>query len=361
MNLNRTIALVFAAFLPFAAFAKGQNRKTVVQEMVVDFVENDGADVKPVVEVDDPNDNFGQIVATPSNEKIHEPLPDYTERQAVVIAKNSMVWRGEKYVADVVMLNPDPKCTYTTFLNEEKLVNGRYSVSARSVGNFRSSGYVLETDKKGATKKYPFTVEYLVTEPVAVISSNNVLFAGVLNSVNVSVPGVPISDLRIEFSNVSMSKRTSGSGFDIKPEKPSLPCIISVYARRGDEMLFVCSKEFRTLPLPRPSAFFNLGSGRFGGGFIDKDSLLTVQKVAAYLDSDLIEDVRYVVLGFDMKFADGKGSFKVLHSDSESFTAPMLKEMKKARSGTTFFVTGVKVKSPDHAMYTLSPIEVVVK
>ena len=34
MNLNRTIALVFAAFLPFAAFAKGQNRKTVVQEMV---------------------------------------------------------------------------------------------------------------------------------------------------------------------------------------------------------------------------------------------------------------------------------------------------------------------------------------
>lgn len=361
MNLNRTIALVFAAFLPFAAFAKGQKRKAVVREVVTDFVKNDAIEVKPYEEVDDPDDNSVQTVVPPADKKIPEPLPDYTERQAVVIAKNSVVWRGEKYVADVVMLNPDPKCTYTYFLNDLKLENGRYSVSARAVGNFRSRGYVLETDKKGTTKKYPFTVEYLVTEPVAVISSNNVFFVGVPNSVEISVPGVPISDLRIEFSNVSMSKRTSGSGFDIKPKKPSLPCIISVYARRGDEMLFVCSKEFRTLPLPRPSASFNLGSGRFGGGFIDKDSLLTVQKVAAYLDSDLIKDVRYVVLGFDMKFADGKGSFKVLHSDSESFTAPMLKEMKKARSGTTFFVTGVKVKSPDHAMYTLSPIEVVVR
>lgn len=359
MNLNRTIALVFAAFLPFAAFAEGQNRKTVVQEMVVDFVENDGADVKPVDEVDDANDNFGQIVATPSNEKIHEPLPDYTERQAVVIAKKSVVWRGEKYVADVVMLNPDPKCTYTTFLNEEKLVNGRYSVSARAVGNFRSRGYVLETDKKGATKKYPFTVEYLVTEPVAVISSNNVLFAGVLNSVNVSVPGFSSSDIKLEVSNAMIFKRASG--FDIRPQFPGRPCVVSVSVRRGDEILCVCRKAYRVLPLPHPVASFDLASMRFEGGKIDKDTLLTVKKVSAYLDSDLIEDVRYVVLGFDMKFADGKGSFKVLHSDSESFTAPMLKEMKKARSGTTFFVTGVKVKSPDHAMYTLSPIEVVVR
>ena len=359
MNLNRTIALVFSAFLPFAAFAKGQNRKTVVQEMVVGFAENDEVGVKPVDGVDDASDNFRQTVASPSNEKIHEPLPDYTERQAVVIAKNSVVWRGEKYVADVVMLNPDPKCTYTTFLNEEKLVNGRYSVSARAVGNFRSRGYVLETDKKGITKKYPFTVEYLVTEPVAVISSNNVFFVGVPNSVEISVPGVPISDLRIEVSNASMLKRTSG--FDIKPIKPSLPCIISVYARRGDEMLFACNKEFRTLPLPRPSASLDLATMRFDGGKIDKDSLLAVQKVAAYLDSDLIKEVRYVVLGFNLKLADGKGGFEVLHSDSESFTAPMLKELKKAKPGTTFFVTDVTVKAPDQRMLKLSPMEVVVK
>lgn len=359
MNLNRTIALVFAAFLPFAAFAKGQNRKTVVQEMVVDFVENDGADVKAVDEVADVSDNVQATVASPTNEKIHEPLPDYTERQAVVIAKNSVVWRGEKYVADVVMLNPDPKCTYTTFLNEKKLVNGRYSVSAHAVGNFRSRGYVLETDKKGATKKYPFTVEYLVTQPVAVISSNNVFFVGVPNSVEVSVPGFSSSDIKLEVSNAMIFKRASG--FDIKPIKPSLPCIISVYARRGDEMLFVCNKEFRTLPLPRPSASLDLATMRFDGGKIDKDSLLAVQKVAAYLDSDLIKEVRYVVLGFNLKLADGKGGFKVLHSDSESFTAPMLKELKKAKAGTTFFVTDVTVKAPDQRKLKLSPMEVVVK
>lgn len=272
MNLNRTIALVFAAFLPLAAFAKGQN----VQEMVVDFVENDGADVKPVVEVDDTNDNFGQIVATPSNEKIHEPLPDYTERQAVVIAKNSVVWRGEKYVADVVMLNPDPKCTYTYFLNDLKLENGRYSVSARAVGNFRSRGYVLETDKKGTTKKYPFTVEYLVTEPVAVISSNDVLFAGVLNSVNVSVPGFSSSDIKLEVSNAMIFKRASG--FDIRPQFPGRPCVVSVSVRRGDEILCVCHKAYRVLTLPHPVASFDLASMRFEGGKIDKDTLLTVKK-----------------------------------------------------------------------------------
>lgn len=36
-------------------------------------------------------------------------------------------------------------------------------------------------------------------------------------------------------------------------------------------------------------------------------------------------------------------------------------KMEKTRSGTTFFVTNVKEKSPDHAVYTLSPMEVVVK
>ena len=69
MNLNRTIALVFAAFLPFAAFAEGQNRKTVVQEMVVGFAENDEVGVKPVDGVDDASDNFRQTVATPTSEK----------------------------------------------------------------------------------------------------------------------------------------------------------------------------------------------------------------------------------------------------------------------------------------------------
>lgn len=361
MKMNRWILLTFAAFLPFVALAKGQKRKAVVREVVTDFVKNDAIEVKPYEEVDDPDDNSVQTVVPPADKKIPEPLPDYSKRQAVVIAKNTMVWRGEKYVADVVMLNPDPKCTYTTFLNEEKLVNGRYSVSARAVGNFRSRGYVLETDKKGATKKYPFTVEYLVTEPVAVISSNNVFFVGVPNSVEISVPGVPISDLRIEFSNVSMSKRTSGSGFDIKPEKPSLPCIISVYARRGDEMQCVCHKAYRVLTLPHPVASFDLASMRFEGGKIDKDTLLTVKKVSAYLDFELHKDARYAVLGFDMKFSDGNGGFKVLHSNSDSVTDSMLEEMKKAESGTTFFVTGITVKAPDQRKLKLSPMEVVVR
>lgn len=359
MNLNRFISLVFAVSLPLAAFAKGQNRKAVVREVVTDFVENDAIEVKPYEEVDDPDDSGVQTVVPPADKKIPEPLPDYSKRQAVVIAKNTMVWRGEKYVADVVMLNPDPKCTYTTFLNEKKLVNGRYSVSARSVGNFRSSGYVLETDKKGATKKYPFTVEYLVTEPVAVITSNDVLFAGVLNSVNVSVPGFSSSDIKLEVSNAMIFKRASG--FDIRPQFPGRPCVVSVSVRRGDEILCVCHKAYRVLTLPHPVASFDLASMRFEGGKIDKDTLLTVKKVSAYLDFELHKDARYAVLGFDMKFSDGNGGFKVLHSNSDSVTDSMLEEMKKAESGTTFFVTNVSVKAPDLRKLKLSPMEVVVR
>lgn len=361
MNLNRTIALVFAAFLPFAAFAKGQNRKPVVQEMVVDFVENDGADVKPVDEVDDANDNFGQIVATPTSEKISEPLPDYSKKQAVVITKCTSVPRGSRFEADILMLHADTKCSYKVYVAGVEVPDGRYSVKCQAVGKMTCKGFIVETDKNGRTKEFPFSFEYAVTEPVAIVTpkESGVLFAGVFNTVDVLVPGFSSSDIKLEVSNAVVLRKPSW--FDIKPLIPGRPCIVSVFVRSGDEFLCMCNKEFRTLPLPRPSASLDLATIRFDGGKIDKDSLLAVQKVAAYLDSDLIEDVRYVVLGFDMKFADGKGSFKVLHSDSESFTAPMLKEMKKARSGTTFFVTGVKVKSPDHAMYTLSPIEVVVR
>ena len=361
MNLNRTIALVFAVSLPLAAFAEGQNRKTVVQEMVVDFVENDKVEVKPVDGVDDVSDNFRQTVATPSNEKIHEPLPDYSKKQAVVITKCTSVPRGSRFEADILMLHADTKCSYKVYVAGVEVPDGRYSVKCQAVGKKTCKGFIVETDKNGRTKEFPFSFEYAVTEPVAIVTpkESGVLFAGVFNTVDVLVPGFSSSDIKLEVSNAVVLRKPSW--FDIKPLIPGRPCIVSVFVRSGDEFLCMCNKEFRTLPLPRPSASLDLATMRFDGGKIDKDSLLAVQKVAAYLDSDLIEDVRYVVLGFDMKFADGKGSFKVLHSDSESFTAPMLKEMKKARSGTTFFVTGVKVKSPDHAMYTLSPIEVVVR
>ena len=361
MNLNRTIALVFAAFLPFAAFAEGQNRKTVVQEMVVGFAENDEVGVKPVDGVDDVSDNFRQTVATPTSEKISEPLPDYSKKQAVVITKCTSVPRGSRFEADILMLHADTKCSYKVYVAGVEVPDGRYSVKCQAVGKKTCKGFIVETDKNGRTKEFPFSFEYAVTEPVAIVTpkESGVLFAGVFNTVDVLVPGFSSSDIKLEVSNAVVLRKPSW--FDIKPLIPGRPCIVSVFVRSGDEFLCMCNKEFRTLPLPRPSASLDLATIRFDGGKIDKDSLLAVQKVAAYLDSDLIEDVRYVVLGFNLKLADGKGGFKVLHSDSESFTAPMLKELKKAKPGTTFFVTDVAVKAPDQRMLKLSPMEVVVK
>lgn len=315
------------------------------------------------------NDKTKQIVNTEQPKKVvisHDPI-DQEKKQALVIPHSTNIFRGWQYVADIVMLNADPSCDYTIFVNGKIVEGNRLRFSVAHLGRCTFEGYILETNKKGKSVKYPFAGEYYGMEPhIDVLNEMDVLFAGVVNKLNISVPGEASSNISVDITNATFGN--IGSHFDVTPTTPHSLCQVSVFVKIDEKQVCMGTKRFRVLPLPRPDASLRLESGNmFNGGKIGKEDLVNVKDVATMLTdwSDLSKmlDVKnlYTILNFDMKFFNPKSGVEVLHSESNEITGKMREKINSLSSGAQFYVTNVKVKSLDGNTHVLPPLEVIVK
>ncbi|MCQ2191457.1 MAG: hypothetical protein MJZ23_01160 [Paludibacteraceae bacterium] len=392
MKLNKISILAFATILPLTAIAKEPKTVLVSQSFErTQFVTDEDDILEPafdeaaydslcshvsILKATNEHNTADTMDEENGNRMIDaqtEEAPiDYTKKQAIVVHKRSHVLRGNYYVADIVMLNRDPNCTYTTFVGKMDIKDGRYRVRNNAIGTYKYSGFIQETDKKGNVQLYRFTGTYTVAEPDANISSKtmDVLFAGTSNEVEVSAPGFSTSDLRIAVSN-AVTVKTS-KGWDIRPMLVDKPCIVSVSAKIDGKETIVGRKQFKTLPLPTPTAFlseriYDLTSyeayDKIVDGKEDKDSLLKSKKIVAKCEQMELfsKEPRYKVLEFDMKFYDRKGHEMVLHSNSDLITDEMREAMNKLKSGDCLYITNIASKGADGMKRMLSPIEVTVK
>ena len=209
----------------------------------------------------------------------------------------------------------------------------------------------------------------------------NKLFAGIYNVVDISVAGVPQSDLKVAFTNAMAQKIGEGS-FRVKPIKMGQECVITVFVKDVEQKVGV--QSFRVLALPLPEAYLdteykvdsltkisdipkaNLDiRNNAGGGKINKESLLAIKgitaKLATYMYDIFDTEPRFQVLEFNMKFFEKNGEVTVLHSASSEITDQMREKLKNVEKGTTFYVTDIMVQSSDRLRRKLRPIEIIVK
>lgn len=276
-----------------------------------------------------------------------EEAIDYQKKQAVVVAKKSTIFRGDQYEADIIMSNPTPKCTYRVFLDEKEMEGAHYSKKGSDVGNIECRGYILETNKKGISRKYPFAFNYQVIEPWVDMSvvGGNVLYAGYSSKIEVSVPGVPQSELRIGAVNASVQR--TENGFTVKPIKIGANCALDVSAYIDGKSCFIGRREFRVAPLPTPTINIKRGERLYNNGiskkvFCDTDSVV----VAALIPDYDFSAARFVISEFYVKcVVDGK--WVVYHSNSSVVTEEMKNAISKLREGDSFFLSDVKMKGDD--------------
>lgn len=288
------------------------------------------------------------------------------ELNAYVIPSSSVVMRGGRYSADIVLAAVDTTQRPAIFIGGNRLAddNGHLEIPALAAGQHSFSGHLEVPGADGTTRKMPFSSSYTVIEPMATISPTmmNVLYAGIDNPISISVPGVPTDAVRASISSGTLTR--SAGGWTARVMKIGEEATISVSAMIDGTPRAMGSMTFRVRKLPDPSPYIAIKDAqgntvRYRGSpkKISKADLLASRGLGAALDDDIL-DVAYTVQSFSTIFFDSMGNAMPERSDGASFSARQRERLRALRPGRSFFISDVKAKGPDGVTRDIPPMQV---
>ena len=288
------------------------------------------------------------------------------ELNAYVIPNSTMVMRGGKYSAHIVLAAIDTTQRPAIYVGGSRLSNpnGLYEFSAGSVGNHEYSGYIEVARGDGTLAKHPFKSSYTVIEPMATISPTmmNVLYAGIANPISVSVPGVPMNAVQASISSGTLTR--NGDQWVAHVSNVGSEATITVTAQLDGRSMNVGSMTFRVRKLPDPTAFIALRDGagnatQYKGTpkRISKAALMGADGLGAAVDDGIL-NVSYQVVSFNTVFFDQMGNAMPELSNGSRFSDRQKEQFKRLKNGKSFFISNIKAKGPDGITRDISPMEV---
>ena len=280
---------------------------------------------------------------------------------ARILPKSTYVLEGDQFEAQIFLAAEDttPENQPEIFVGNTKLAMregmGVYKVTANEVGTFKWKGLIKYKNPEGLTLSYPFESEYQVGRPSATISPTkmNVLYFGVPNPVEVSVPGVASENLSVTVSNGGRIEK-SGNGFMVYPAKldaTGKSTSISVFATMNGEKRPMGSMPFRVKEVPPPLATV----GNKNGGVLKKEELLAEDGIFADL-KDFDFDLKFKVTQFDITFSGASGFVTSYKGHGNKFTAEQKEQFKKLGQGSVIIIDNITARGDDGSNRPLSPI-----
>lgn len=284
----------------------------------------------------------------------------------IVIPNSNYVQTGSDYEARVFISAIDTTQKPIITLNGggqldvDDLGQGIYRTRATSTGEKKWGGVISLKAPDGSMKEYPFNAAYNVGEPTVIVSPTamNVMYAGIPNPIDVSVPGVSPNNIKITVSNGRLTnervKNSRGQVFKgmyaIYPNAANQNVHINVSANINGKMVSYAPYEFRVKPIPRPIAQFAQKSE----GTIDKAIAAAQQGVFAVMP-DFDFDLSYRVTGFTILYSD-KGSDFEEASNSNNLTAAQKGLINRLVRGKNLIIKDIKAVGPDGRTQDLSPV-----
>ncbi len=266
--------------------------------------------------------------------------------QARLIPDSKNVMQGGKYRAEIALMAVDTTKVPTYYIGENQLDSCIIDIPCNQIGTFPIKGRLEMIDQYGATQTYEFEDQYMVSAPAATVANidMNVVYRGYDNKMEISVPGIADSQLRVSANGATMSK--SGNQYICKPTaKDKITILVS--ADIDGKLRTIGQKEFRVRPVPSPSAFLKLPDGSLWSPTMDPDKrprlkykdLLESSIVAEYEDGMLKAD--FVVTEFTIKIPRGAG-FDPIKSRGGSFSQEQIDRLKKLKAKQEFIIEQVK-------------------
>jgi gliding motility-associated protein GldM len=289
----------------------------------------------------------------------------FNKVSAVVIPKSTYVTLGSNYEASVFVSATDSTQAPLITVNDQTLPldesgKGVYSIKPSRTGITKWGGIISLKAPDGTTKTYDFNSEYTVENPNVVISPTamNVMYAGIPNPIDISVPGVATNRIRIKVpSNGTWStdkvKNPKGENFPgnwaiIPQAAGTLQILVSTEV--DGKVANYPAKEFRVKNLPDPIAQL---AGKTTG-LIDKNTLMAQRGITAILpESDFY--IVYTVTGFSVFYTDNMGD-QTEPAEGWQFTERQKTVLNRLTRGRTLFITNITAVGPDKKSRQLPPI-----
>ncbi|MBK9392253.1 MAG: gliding motility protein GldM [Bacteroidetes bacterium] len=289
----------------------------------------------------------------------------FTKLTPMVMPVSNYVMMGSEYEAAVFISATDTTQAPDITVGETKLPlddygRGIYKVRASSVGSKKWGGIIAMKAPDGTIVKYPFDASYNVGEPNVIVSPTamNVMYAGIANPIDVSVPGVSPDRIKIKVANGSFTtervRNSRGEPFRgnwaVRPTAVGQNVQIIVTADMNGRPLQFAPYEFRVKAIPPPVAIFAQKST----GSVPRATAAAQQGVFAILP-DFDFDLQYQVTGFSVLYSERGNDYE--ESSTNSNLTPKQKELiNRLTRGKNLIIKDIKALGPDGKTKELSPI-----
>lgn len=272
---------------------------------------------------------------------------------AVVVPNTPYVIRGEKYSARIVLSAVDSTKAPDYYVNGQ-LINkkGLYEVVANKLGVISYSGQIKLQGNDGSILIRPFKSSYIVGEPSATLSNEdlNVVYRGIDNKFSVSVPGVAAENVSVRV--IGGTARKDGGRYMIQPTRDE-DINIEVWAKVEGKDKKMGGGAYRVKYLPDPKAFIQpneAGSKPIRGGFMSPVVLRTSSLIASYGKDELVK-AKFRILSFTM-LAKGISPLQVTGTRLNSVF------LDKLIKGDILMINNIKAQGPDLLIRDLGSIAI---
>ncbi len=314
---------------------------------------------------------------------IDKDLTKVDRMEAKILSPSSLILQGEAYKADVMVAaysssqSPDvflgsfnssvkknEKGAYemlTSASDAPPLLNaqkveveggfGKILMQGNATGIKKYTG-VVRVKKDDKYQFYPFDGEYQVAPKLAVVSPRmmNVLYIGLENPVDISVPGVAQSDVVASFEgNGTLVK--AGDSYNALVTTAGVTKV-KISAKVGGKLMAMGEKEFRIKSIPNPTSTVDgiTQGGNATGKFVEQR-----RGVVPKQDDFIYGDVHWRVQSFVLSVLKGGQIFKE-DNTGPVFNAKCKNLMKGLKKGDAVFIDDIMVKGPDNKLRKVSPM-----
>ncbi|MDO9511298.1 MAG: gliding motility protein GldM [Bacteroidales bacterium] len=291
---------------------------------------------------------------------------------AKVIPTRSYIFRGEEFKAEILVaaydttVQPDVKYRMGLEKWSAGMEAGANSVAGErgtamlkigtggmDYGPKKYAGVINIVNPMGIAEAYPFNGEFVVQEPMAVVSPDkmSVFYRGLENPVSVSVPGITPENIEARMVGGQAVMTRVGSGkYIIKPSEMG-GITIEVLARIDNTLKPMGTRAFRVMPVPPPTAAVG---GKEAGRTISLNDLSRAQVVAVLKDF-LFDDVRYHVVRFTVSATVG-AFYKSVTVQGNTMNDEARSLVSKLGGGQMILFENITVKGPDGREQPISPV-----
>jgi len=182
----------------------------------------------------------------------------------------------------------------------------------------------------------------------------NVMYAGIANPIDVSVPGVSPDKIRVRVENGTYNSTVTDSRFrgigTVTPNAVGQNVRVIVTADVGGRPIQFAPYEFRVKAVPSPVATFAQRST----GTVPRATAAAQQGVFAIMP-DFDFDLTYTVTGFSILYSD-RGNDYEEPSTSSNLTARQRDLIGRLTRGNNLIIKDIKARGPDGSIRDLAPI-----